>query len=339
MFRKSFAAVFGLLLAAVAACGGGSSSSQSGASPSNVETVRVSVASFGSQRFPLDVMEMKGLDKKYGIQLERVPFSGPPANVQQLAGDVSDIAPATWLDLQQNLALGIRLIGVGPLLRYTNPMVVRADSSIKSVTDLKGKYIGVYSTATTDVLAVRAAIQQKYGFDYFKANTVQQADAPLLTTQLESGQLDAIFTFSNVGSQLVSSGKGRVLFVASDLLTSTFGLTNDDPFGIYMTSENVAKNHPERVKRYMSAYKEAVHILLTDDAIWTELAKTQNISDPQGIAALRDAERQSFTTTWNQTVINHMSNIFGIMLQLAGQKEVGLAKFDSSVYSTQFYSS
>lgn len=338
MVKKTQAAIVGLLLMALAACGGGAAPSAP-QSPLGLETVRVSLASFGSQRFPLDVMEMKGLDKKYGIKLERVPFSGPPANYQQLTGDVSDIAPATWLELQQNLARGIRVIGIGPLLRYTNPMVVRADSSIKSVTDLKGKRIGVYFTAGTDVLAVRAAIQQKYGFDYFKENTVQQADAPLLTTQLESGQLDAIFTFSNIASQLTGSGKGHVLFVAIDLLKDTFKLTSDDPFGIYMTSEGVAKNHPERAKRFMAAYKEAARILITDDSVWPTLAKTQNISDAQGIAALRDTERQSFATAWNQTVINHMGQIFDTLLKLGGQKEVGLAKFDSSVYSTQFYSS
>lgn len=344
--------LLGLLAAlafVAAACGGETETPPTGApttettggqmtsAPPEVVTVRVSVAPFGSQLFPVEVIERRGLDEKYGIEIERVPLSGPPAHLLQITGDQSDIAAVTWLELQQNLARGIRVIGVGPLLRYTNPLVVQPDSDIQGPEDLKGRNIGVYFLGGTDVLAVRAAIQKQYGFDLFEENTVSQADAVLLGEQLGRGDLDAIFTFSNLATQLESQGKGKILFEAIDVLKEPLGLTDDDPFGIYMTSANVVNNHPERVERFLAAYKEAVEIMLTEDEIWVELAETQNITDEAGIAALRDIERRGFSTVWDQSVIDRFQLMFDILQDIGGTDITGVEEFDASVYTTQYW--
>lgn len=304
----------------------------------DIVTVRVSLPPFGSQAFIVDMIETQGLGEKHGITIERHEFSGPPAHYLQITGDVSDIAAATWLELQQNQARGLRVVGVGPNLRYINPMVVGVNSGIESIEDLKGKRIAVYFQAGTDVLAARAAIQQKYGFDFFTENDVTSADAPLLSTQLERGDVDAILTFSNFAAALVAEGKGRILFVVADLLNEVFGVSMDAPFGVYITSANVANNYPERIERFLAAYLDAVDILVTDDSVWPALAESRGITDPAALTEFMESERQGFATEWNDSVFDGFEEMFNTLLAIGGQDVVGLPEFDRTTYTTDFWS-
>jgi NitT/TauT family transport system substrate-binding protein len=283
------------------------------------------------------MIETQGLGEKHGIVIERHEFSGPPAHYLQITGDVSDIAAATWLELQQNQARGLRVVGVGPNLRYVNPMVVGVNSGIESIEDLKGKRIAVYFQAGTDVLAARAAIQQKYGFDFFTENDVTSADAPLLSTQLERGDVDAILTFSNFAAALVAEGKGRILFVVADLLNEVFGVSKDAPFGVYITSANVANNYPERIERFLAAYLDAVDILVTDDSVWPALAESRGITDPAQLSEFMESERQGFATEWNDSVFDGFEEMFNTLLAIGGQDVVGLPEFDATTYTTDFW--
>lgn len=307
------------------------------AATEDVIPVRVSMAGFGSQAFPIETMKLRGLPEKYGFTLEEVPFTGPPTNYLQLSGDLSDLAPATWLELQQNEARGLKTVGVFPFLAYSNPMVVAADSDIQEIPDLKGKNIGVYFLGGTDVQAARAAIKELYGFDYFKEAKVTQADAVLLGKQLERGDVDAILTFSNLGSALESEGKGRELFKVSDVLAEAFDTPADAPFGIYATTPQVLSEYPERIERFAAAYKEAIDIMQTDDAIWTELAATQGIEDPAAVDALRETERAGFSLNWDEEAIDTMEEMFGIIYNLAGTEVTGIEEFDRTAYNTEIW--
>ncbi len=336
--RFRAAVLLTVVVVVAAACSGSASKNSSAPTAlSGSPEVRVSVAPFGTQLFPAEIIQSQGLDVKNGFRIKILNFTNPPQEYLQLTGDEADISAGTWLDLQQNEARGLKVLGVGPLLRYTNVMIVPTNSTIQSPADLKGKRIGVYFEQGADVEAVRAAMEQKYGFDFFKDSTVQQADAALLGDEMQRGDFDAIFTFSNLGSQLVASGKGRVLFSAADILSGAFGLTQDDPFGIWITSVQYSVQHPKEIRDFMTAYKEAVNILKTDDSVWPALAKTQNITDQAGIDALKQDTRASFATTWTPATINHMASIFNLMYKIGGVDLTGLDKFDTSVYPTTFW--
>jgi len=300
-------------------------------------TVRVSVPPFGSQAFVLDMIDQQGIGERHGITIERVPFSGPPTHYLHITGDVSDVAAATWLELQQNQARGLRVIGVGPNLRYVNPLVVGADSGIESIEDLKGKRIGVYFQAGTDVLAARAAIIEQYGFDYFEENEILSADAPLLDDQLRRGEIDAAFTFSNFAAGLVADGAGETLFVTADLLNEVFGIDPDAPFGVYITSARVVNEQPEKLERFLAAYVDAVEVLQTDDSVWPALAESRGVTDPDAVAEFMASERNGFATAWNQETIENFEEIFNILLDIGGEELTGIAEFDATTYTTEFW--
>jgi ABC-type nitrate/sulfonate/bicarbonate transport system substrate-binding protein len=164
-----------------------------------------------------------------------------------------------------------------------------------------------------------------------------QSDPPLLSIQLEKGDVDAVFTFSNLGSQLVSQGKGRILFVAADLLNDVYGLTKDEPFGVYMTTPDIQKKNSDVIRRYLSAYKESLSILLNDDSIWPALAKTQNITADDAVKALRDTEKQSFTAQWDAPALNHFGQLFDALYKIGGKQVTGVDKFDPSLYTLDLW--
>jgi NitT/TauT family transport system substrate-binding protein len=255
----------------------------------------------------------------------------------QLTNGESDIAPSTWINVPQDAARGIPEVAIAPLLRYYNPMIVPVDSTIKGPADLKGKRIGVYFQAGADTQLIRTAIITKYGFDFFKDSSVSEADPTLLGPSLQRGDLDAIFTFANLGTALVTAGNGRLLFTAADVLADVYGLAKDDPFGIYMTTTDVIQKNPEPIRRYLAAFKEAIPILENDDSVWPDLAKTQNITDPAGTNALRDVERLGFTAKWDQAALTKFGSLFDAMYKVGGRDVTGVDKFDPSLYSLDLW--
>jgi NitT/TauT family transport system substrate-binding protein len=330
---------FGAAAALVAAFATGAS----GASSAPI-TVRLAYASYGSIQWPIQVAVAAGLEKKYGIHVVLVqePFS-PDQQWQYLESNLVDVSLDDWGGVLRAHGTGLNnIVAFAPTSVYDNVIIVPANSPITSLAQLKGKTIGVWSNAGADVLATRAAIQKKYHFDYFSASTVLPLAAPLLNTELESGQVDAAIQFTNLADLLVSQGKARRLGYISDLLHQTMGLPVKSPFGVFTTSSQKLKNPQMRqgLHRFMELFKAGVHLMDTSNSVWTPLAQSQGITDPTAISAFITEQRKyGATTFWNQSVINSIHKLFTIVHFLGGESVFGVSKFVPQAYTTAVWSS
>ena len=117
------------------------------------------------------------------------------------------------MDLFNN-GLDIRSVAVGH--RHGSGITIRADSSIKSPADLKGKTVAVPYRVST-----QAAILDKYlksGGLSLKDVTVMAVPPPNMPDSLKAGSIDAYLGPEPAGERAVQAGTGKILKFSKDIV-------------------------------------------------------------------------------------------------------------------------
>lgn len=170
---------------------------------------------------------------------EHTAFAGPPI-IEALAAREADIA-----ELGTALAVNAQARGIPmKLVATTNiageSIMVRSDSSIDEITDLKGKTIAIHGRATMQDFVVRKALQDaglnpSEAAEYIEMKPTDQA------TALVRGDIDAAVLWEPHTAKLQVAGKGRVLKFGQEVWP------DHDNMSIGVTTE-LAENHGEAVR-------------------------------------------------------------------------------------------
>ena len=167
---------------------------------------------------------------------------------------------------------GVVLIGLN-IIEEKQYILVRADSEIQTIRDLKGKRLGIPDHVKVYIDFHKASAQQ--GFEIaLKANGIAKEDVEwvnLITESrftsegkgetfadlsaieveaLENGQVDAIFMKLPIAEELVSSGKFRKIFDVAYDQNALVPVNNEYP-NILTVSEKLAEEEPEVVVEYI----------------------------------------------------------------------------------------
>lgn len=138
--------------------------------------------------------------------------------------------------------------------RYVACFLVRKDSDVRSLQQLKGKTVGTY-TGTTQALNLRY-ILGKF-FDVEKDVRIVQVSSELQLTALKAGQFDALLTIEPYSTIGVSQGVARVLEAnpRCKYIMSPF------PASAQVVSTEFLKRNPETFKKYYAAIRKAVNFI------------------------------------------------------------------------------
>src|ERR1700704_2367293 len=138
------------------------------ASPASAETLRVGKAGREAFSFvPLDIGVRSGIFKQHRRDVEISNFGGDGRLQQAMAADGVDISlgsgPGLAFIVKGSPVKGIAAMAGPPLLFA---LMVRADDSVKTVDDLKGRKIGVSTVGSVTSWIVSEMSRQKgWGFD------------------------------------------------------------------------------------------------------------------------------------------------------------------------------
>lgn len=296
--------------------------------------VRLLVNQSGTQSFPPFVMQKFGLDKKYGFVLETVPTTTTQASRTAIQAGGADIGLFGWTDIARMRGAGIEVVGVAPFLTWANTVVVPADSTAKTLGDLKGKKIGVFTRIGLDWIVMRSAAQKAYGIDLEKDAAINEGAVSLLRGLIEQGQLDATQMFNDLTPAMLASGKFRVLGTIRNYIEQ-LGLP-DTPFLIYTAEGKFAAQKPANLKAFLAAYREAMDILMTNDAVWMERAKELKMMDEAVTATLIKNTRPVLMSKFSPTTEADIRKTFDMLLQAAGVEVLGMNDLGSGFMTTQF---
>ena len=207
---------------------------------------------------------LKHLGKTYDIEWTRFSGSGdamPALVAGKLDGCLATPFPMANAINQSHVPVTIvhQLLSFGFDGYYDDATVVRIDSGINKVADLKGKVVGINAVGGTVEQGVRI-MARKNGLDPDRDLTLVEARPPFLGAMVRDNKVQAATLFQPFYNEAMAKGDLKVLFSDSDI----YGGPTDYVFMAF--EDKFLTAHASAVRDYIEDYLIAVNWALDNRA-------------------------------------------------------------------------
>lgn len=287
------------------------------------QTIRVGVLKFGTVNWELDTIKHHKLDEKHGVNVEVRFFAGEDAtNVAMMAGDV-DIIVSDWLWVSRQRASGEDLTFV-PYSSSVGALMVRDGSPIESLSDLKGKKVGVAGgPLDKSWLLLQGLAKQQLSLDLAAQNEIIYGAPPLLAEKAQQGEIDAVLNFWNYCARLEAKGFHR-LIGTSDAAKALGAAGTTSAIG-YIFHEKWADAHPEAIAGFIKASRDAKALLGDSDQEWQRLVPVIK-AEGRELDVLRDRYREGIPARTIDAEQADAEKLYAVLAKLGGERLVGPGK-------------
>ncbi len=295
------------------------------------EAIKAGVMKYGTVNWLLDVIKHNKLDEREGFQLQTVMLASPQASqVALLSGEV-DTMVTDWFWVLQQRALGTRLVFI-PYSAALGSLIVPAGSPIKSVTDLKGKRIGVAGSPIDKSWLLLRAYGKKHGAgDLANTATPSFAAPPLVNELLISGQVDAVLNYWNLAAKLEAKDNLRIIAVAD--LMKDFDIPAPLPLVGFVVPEKFVEAKPQTARAFTNAMQNAQRILLTTDSEWDRIRPLMHADTDAEFKVMKERYREGLLHTWGERDRKAAGKLFDLVAETGGEAVTGKdVKFDPNIF-------
>ncbi len=232
---------------------------------------------------PTFVAVEKGLFEQEGLKAELTPFESGTLIISALIGgridaNCSSAITGYWF-AEQNTPDQFKIFltyGTPSLKNPSFVAIVKKDSPLKDLKDLKGKRVGTFPGATSVELA-KAIIRTQVDPEGI---IFQEVPPTILISALAAGQIDAFFAPEPTGMIAISQGVGRHLIEDPlDVLGLEKGFAGN---GFGFSGQFLRKN-PLLAKKMKSIYYKAVDFIDKDRKAYRPLL-TKYLDLPESVA-------------------------------------------------------
>jgi NitT/TauT family transport system substrate-binding protein len=214
---------------------------------------------------PVEIGIEEGIWAKNGLTLEVSSFGGDAKMQQAMAAGALDLALGSGPSMGF-LAKGVPAKGVAAFAGapYSMGVVVRYDSPMRTVADMKGKRFGVTTVGSlTDWMLKRVAMTE--GWQPTDVTAVALGTVDAFTAALKTGQVDGLIIGPEVGFALEEIKQGRNML---DLA----GYAPDFITHVIFARQEMIDQHPEVVQRFVDAWFETIAFVKANKAKSVEIA-------------------------------------------------------------------
>lgn len=286
--------------------------------------LRVGVLAFGTVDWELAVIQSHELAKKRGIDLEIIPLASADASTVALQGGAVDMIVSDWIWVSRQRAES-NLYTFAPYSNAVGSVMVKSDSGIRQLADLKGKKLGIAGGPYDKTwLLLRAYAQRKLGVDLTQFTQPSYVAPPLLNELIMRGQVDAALNFWHYAARLEVGGMHALIEVPEIL--KGLGIEKPIPLIGWVFREDWATANPALVKNFLDASYEAKAILLNSDAPWDQLRPKMRVENDAVFKVLRAKFRAGIPTCTDQDTTTAVAATFKILAETGGEKLVGKSK-------------
>lgn len=233
--------------------------------------VRIGYIPIMPSKLPLEIAIQKGFFKEEGVEVEITELqSSNLVSDGLIRGDI-DVTPE--MSVLPFIAAEISDPGKMKLFQVTDltvdkpfdSIIVKTNSSIQGLEDLKGKKVGVFSGSTATNM-LKLLLKEK-GIDASSIQFVQLPPAQQLQA-LSADSIDALFAYEPSLSISLASKETRKIY------GSVFAeLVNHNPLGGAFARTTFINEHPEEAKKVISALNKAADFIKTNDEDTRKIAQ------------------------------------------------------------------
>ena len=284
--------------------------------------IKVGVLKFGTVSWELDAIRHHSLDRKNGVEVEVLDFAGEDAtNVAMLAGDL-DVIVSDWLWVSRQRSEGEALT-LAPYSTAVGAVMVRSDSRLNQLPDLRGQKIGVAGgPLDKSWLLIQGLAQQDHGLDLSKEADIVYGAPPLLAEKALSGELDAVLNFWHFCARLEAEGFRRL--IGADDAARGLGASGPVSALGYVFHEEWANQNQDVALRFLRASAAAKELLATSDPEWQRLAPMVR-AEGHVLEVLRDRYREGIPRRSVAEEERDAAKLYEVLAALGGEKLVGKA--------------
>src|ERR1700742_575392 len=148
------------------------------------ETLRIGLQTTGTFAWQLDVIRRHNLDSMAGLDLKITEYASPDAGKLALNSGSVDLAVVDWLWVARARALGAKLLFY-PYSSASGAIMVKADSPVHTVADLKGRTLAVAGGPLDKSWLIVQAAAIRQGINLKRETVLQYGAPPLMSHKLQ----------------------------------------------------------------------------------------------------------------------------------------------------------
>ncbi|NMG74184.1 ABC transporter substrate-binding protein [Aromatoleum diolicum] len=285
-------------------------------------TIRIGVLQYGTVSWELEAMKRLRLAEREGVRVELVPLALKDASNVALHGGAVDVIVNDWIWVARQRAEGRKFVFV-PYSRAIGSVMVRPDSGIRSLADLRGQRMGVAGGALDKSwLLLRAYSRKTVGEDAARFVKPDFGAPPLLNALMLKGELPAVLNFWHFSARLRAAGMRELLSL--DQILKGLGVEGELPMVGWVFREDWASRNPA-LEAFLRASASAKQAMQESDSIWEEIRSLTQAEDDATFAALKQGFRAGIPTTDSVRAERTASSVFRILADEGGAELVGSA--------------
>jgi ABC-type nitrate/sulfonate/bicarbonate transport system substrate-binding protein len=312
--RIGLAALLGLAIAALSV------------SLATAETLRVGKAGREAFSFvPVDVGARTDIFKKHNLDLEISSLAGDARIQQAMAADAIDVAlgsgPGLAFIVKGSPVKGIAAMAGPPLLFA---LVVRADDSVKTVDDLKGRKVGVSTVGSVTSWIISEVSRQKgWGFDGITQIPIGEDSSRVAA--LKAKALDGAIVNLAVALKYAQSGDGRIALRFNELI-------KDFHVHVIFATDKAIADRPAPLRAFMRGWLETIAFMRANKVETVKIAKEVMETDEATTTSIYDELMPMFSDDgrFNPRALAVLARSFVEMKTLSSEPDM------SKLYTEEF---
>jgi NitT/TauT family transport system substrate-binding protein len=204
---------------------------------------------------PVLIAEEEGYFREEGLNVELTGFGDGPVIQQAVAGGEIDVAYIGAPPVYQWAARGLEAKIIAKVNYGQAALIARADGAVQSLSELKGKKLaGVNRGSGMDVLLRGFVLKETAGLNPDADLQLSQMPVGNMNAALDTGVVDAAFSWEPFISQSVLRGTGRVVFDVNGALPGY-------PWYVVAAPSKTLKERPDDLVKLLRANAKAVAFL------------------------------------------------------------------------------
>jgi NitT/TauT family transport system substrate-binding protein len=250
-----------------------------------------------------------------------VPLASTDATAVGLQGGSVDIIATDWLWVSRERSGGGDFT-FSPFTTALGAIMVPPDSPIKTLTDLKGKKLGVAGGPLDKSWLLIVAYALRTANLDLRTETRQVFGAPpLLAEKAKQGEIDAVLNFWPYAARLEAAGFTQLIGLED--VVSELGAKGEVAMVGYVFSESWAKENLDAVQAFLRAAAKADELLATSNEAWDAIKPLMRAEDEATFEALRRRYREGIPERSVEENERDAKVLYQFLRELGGEKLVG----------------